>query len=69
VAVVHGLRWTGPIAHAGDGRLSQVPGEPICMHAPLFDPYAFTGGREEWALAKPGEIGLTPTERAAERIH
>jgi hypothetical protein len=25
VAVVHGLRWTGPIAHAGDGRLSQVP--------------------------------------------
>jgi hypothetical protein len=31
--------------------------------------YAFTGGGREWALAKPGEIGLTSTERAAERIH
>jgi hypothetical protein len=31
--------------------------------------YAFTGGRGEWALTKPGEIGLTPTERAAEGIH
>jgi hypothetical protein len=31
--------------------------------------YAFTGGRGEWALTKPGEIGLTPTEGAAEGIH
>jgi hypothetical protein len=38
VAVVHGHRWTGPIEGAGDGRFSQVSGEPICMHAPLFDP-------------------------------
>ena len=38
VAVVHGRRWTGPISFAGDGRFSQVSGEPMCMHAPLFDP-------------------------------
>jgi hypothetical protein len=35
----------------------------------LTEMYAFTGGRGEWALIKPGEIGLTPTERAAEGIH
>lgn len=23
---------------SGEIRISQVPGEPICMHAPLFDP-------------------------------
>ena len=27
------------------------------------------GGVREWDLVKPGEIGLTSTERAAERIH
>lgn len=31
--------------------------------------YAFTGGRGGWALIKPGEIRLMPTEGAAERIH
>ena len=37
-AVVHGHRWTCPMVFAGDGRLSQVSGEPLCMRAPLFDP-------------------------------
>jgi hypothetical protein len=31
--------------------------------------YAFTGGRGEWALIKPGEIGMTSAEGIAERIH
>lgn len=34
-----------------------------------YERYAFTGDRGEWALIKPGEIGLTPTERTAEGIH
>ena len=31
VALVHGHRWTGPIEIAGDGRLSQLPGEPCTI--------------------------------------
>jgi hypothetical protein len=44
-------------------------GYPLKAGHPLEGSYAFTGGRGEWALIKPGEIGLTPTERAAEGIH
>lgn len=40
--MVHGHRWTGPIMVTGDERLSQVPGEPIYMHAPLSDPGGLT---------------------------
>ena len=37
-AVVHDHRWTCPMVFAGDRRLSQVSGDPLCMRAPLFDP-------------------------------
>jgi hypothetical protein len=38
LALVHDHRWTCPIRDAGDGRCSQVSGEPLCMRALLFDP-------------------------------
>jgi len=46
--------WPGPWSPvdppgmaAGDGRFSQVPGEPLCMHAPLFDPGGSARPRHE----------------------
>jgi hypothetical protein len=38
VALAHGHRWACPVMFTGDRRLSQVPGKPIYIHAPLFDP-------------------------------
>jgi hypothetical protein len=43
----------------------------LTLEAPVHSvsAYAFTGGRGEWALIKPGEIGMTSAEGIAERIH
>ena len=60
-AVVHGHRWTGPIAIAGDRRRSQVSGNPLCMRAPLFDPGGPDRSRPESnGLMLPSEF-LTPS--------
>jgi ribosome-binding protein aMBF1 (putative translation factor) len=35
----------------------------------FIEGYAITGGRGEWALIEPGEVGLASPERTAEGIH
>ena len=61
LALANGVDPAADRRHA----LAQIEVEPFDKRGM----YAFTGGRGEWALIKPGEIGLTPTERTAEGIH
>ncbi len=66
VAMVHGHRWTSPIIDTGDKRLSQVPGEPMCVHAPLSDPGgpAFPGHHEKDRCCLPDFAHRRPHDYA-----
>jgi len=50
-----------PALSHGDDQVSQVPGEPPCVHAPLFDPgELFTPGllrRVDTAFRLPNDVG------------